>query len=532
LIRNSARHWHQLTSAQRDTIVIALSTFAIWLAIERTETCDRVFAWIAANPDYEVDSALLAFMLGSVGIAISAIRRFKDMRRAIQARDSTERDFQTLAYHDPLTALPNRRALHERLQLAEKEAHSVGLILLDLDRFKNVNDVHGHAAGDRLLRLVAERIGQNLEPEHSCYRLGGDEFAILFPGDTDLPQIAEGIARRLVQCMGKQFRDGGLLHYLGASAGVALFPSDAREADALVRAADVALYRAKEAGRGKHCCFEPAMDEQIRWRARIEHDIRLGIAANEFIPFYQPLVSLDTGKIEGFELLARWARPDGEEIGPDAFIPIAEECGLVNDIMSSMLDHACQEARDWDPAITIAINISPSQLMDPWLGERVLSILTRHGFPPQRLGIEITEQAIIADEVNASHVIQSFKNQGMRIALDDFGTGYSSLHHLRILPFDKIKIDRSFVMEMQQDPEASKIIKAIIGLAKSLDMPVIAEGIETVPMANLLREMGCAQGQGYHFGRPQPGWEAGRLLAEGGSEVWHHEAELPARRVA
>ncbi len=379
------------------------------------------------------------------------------------------------------------------------------LIFIDLDRFKPVNDLHGHVVGDRLLRLVADRMRIDLGSAHTAYRLGGDEFAIVVDMTHAIDVTPQTVARHMVQTLAEPFDDHGLVHHIGASAGIALFPSDADNPDALTRAADVALYRAKDAGRGQHRSYETAMDDRIKRRAVLEQEIRAGVAARAFCPFYQPLVDLSTGITIGFELLARWDRLDGKYVGPDQFIPIAEESGLINDLMLGLLDKAFVEARDWDPSLTIAINISPSQLKDPWLSQKLLGALARHGFAPPRLAIEITENAIIEDEENARRTIESFKNQGMRIGLDDFGTGYASLHHLRALPFDKIKIDRSFVMNLGEDQEAMKIVKAIVGLAKSLELPVVAEGVESAAVATILKEMGCEQAQGFHFGRPVSG---------------------------
>jgi diguanylate cyclase (GGDEF)-like protein len=508
--------WQGISSAQLDLAVIVSVAIVVWLVIERTETCDRFFDWVAENPDYEVDSFILAFILAAVGIAVFAARRYREMKLANVARDAAEKHVHALAYHDPLTGLPNRRALNEALQTLETSGSETGhasLVLIDFDRFKSVNDVHGHAAGDRLLRMAAERLRRGIEEGSSIFRLGGDEFAFLVPmadARDDAPQRA---ARQIVQLMLAPFEDGSLVHHIGASAGIAIFPGDAKEADALIRAADVALYRAKDAGRGQHRSYQARMDAEIKERAQLEAEVREGITRKEFCPHYQPLVDLQTGATVGFEMLSRWTRSDGASVGPEDFIPIAEECGLINDLILNVLDQTCREARDWNPDLTIAINVSPVQLKDPWVAEKILAVLSTNGFAPARLAIEITENAIIADEDNAKRTIESLKNQGMRIGLDDFGTGYASLHHLRMLPFDKIKIDRSFVLAIGHDPEALKIVKAITSLALSLDLPVIAEGIENAEVAELLRAMGCTQGQGFHFGRPVSGDVVTRVLS-------------------
>jgi diguanylate cyclase (GGDEF)-like protein len=496
----------------RDSIVIAAAAALAWLLIERTNTCDRFFDWVAENPDYEVDSFILAFILASVGVAAFAWRRYIEMGQSNEARDAAQQEAHTLAFHDPLTGLPNRRAFNERLAAETGAKKPIGLVMVDLDRFKAVNDLHGHAAGDRLLRIVSQRIQSEMGPGQAVYRLGGDEFAIVTKLTDQSGEEAQRVARHLVKLLSEPVKDGNLVHHVGASAGIALFPEDANGADALVRAADVALYRAKGDGRGQHRSFEAAMDLKIKRRATLELDMRSSIAKREFHPAYQPLIDLESGRTIGFEMLARWQRSGEEPIGPDEFIGIAEESGLINELVLDLLDQTCLEARSWDPELTIAVNISPVQLKDPWLSEKVMGVLAWHGFAPHRLAIEITENAIIADEENARRTIQSFKNQGMRIGLDDFGTGYSSLHHLRVLPFDKIKIDRSFVMALHTDPEAEKIIRAITGLAKSLGLSVVAEGVESAEIAAMLKELGCQQGQGFHFGRPVSGGETGIML--------------------
>lgn len=521
------KSWQQIreqlaTPAVRDGWIIATFMICVWAIIERTETCDRFFDWVADNPDYELDSFILAFLLAAVGVSWYALRRYFEVVRANEARELAERDAHRLAYHDPLTGLPNRRALNERLEQAAGATgdRQTALVLFDLDRFKSVNDIHGHGAGDRLLRLVGDRFRAEIGPGQSFYRLGGDEFACVIETSGAEDEAPQRLARRCIQSISEPFESDGLVHHIGASAGIAMFPGDANQTDALMRLADIALYRSKEAGRGQHRFYEAAMDAGIRRRATIEQRMRAALNDDQFKPFYQPIIDLKSGNPIGFELLARWISLDQEEVGPDEFIPIAEESGLINDMMLRLIECARTEARDWDPALTIAINISPVQLKDPWLSQKVLGALAKCGFAPQRLAIEITENAIISDADNAKRTIESFKNQGMRIGLDDFGTGYSSLHHLRILPFDKIKIDRSFVMALGADPEALKIVRAINGLAQSLDLPVVAEGIECAETAKVLRELGCAQGQGYFFGKAMSGASVGAALTNPSASSW------------
>lgn len=530
-----------MTPAKRDAAYIGVAAAAIWLVIERTKTCDRFFHWVAENPDYEADSVILAFILAAIGITIYAVRRYRDAQSAIREREAAEQRAHELAFHDPLTGLPNRRALNERLEsiVSEKRLDDeIGLLIIDLDRFKGVNDVHGHLAGDRLLLAVSNRLETILEKGESVYRLGGDEFAMICEtaGDHDRPRRA---ARRVVQAVAQPFEEDGLVHHIGASVGIAMFPVDAQDRETLMRRADISLYRAKEAGRGQHRSFEAAMDAEITRRAVIEQELRVAIQHKVLRPYYQPLIDLTTGATVGFELLARWPREGAEPIEPEQFISIAEESGLINEMMMQLLERACEESRDWDPVLTIAINISPTQLKDPWISEKVLATLARNGFAPQRLAIEITESALIDDAENAQRTIESFKNQGMKIGLDDFGTGFSSLHHLRVLHFDKIKIDRSFVQGVGVDKESTKIVRAIANLASSLELPVIAEGVESAEIAERLRAMGCAQAQGFHFGRPMSGEAISQILKRPPPPDWsspasagHDDLWVERRRIA
>ena len=421
-----------------------------------------------------------------------------------RAQDA-EKQAHRLAYHDPLTGLPNRRALGDHLtalMATRGELAGAGLLIVDLDRFKSVNDVHGHFNGDLLLREVSARLAQIVGRTGHAYRLGGDEFALLVDIPKADPDVPRRIAKSIVQGLSQPFDVGSLVHHIGASVGISLFPTDAHDQETLMRRADIALYRAKEGGRNQHRSFEPTMDAEIKRRSQIERDLRATILADGLRPYYQPIVSLATREISGFEVLARWPLGDAEEIGPDQFIPVAEESGLINQLMLQLLARGCVDALAWRPELTISVIISPVQLRDSWLSQKILATLAKAGFPPSRLWIEITENALIEDGENARRTIQSLKNQGVRIALDDFGTGYASLQHLHKLPFDSIKIDRSFVLALCRDPEALKIVRAITSLASSLDLPVVAEGIEDEVTLERLRELGCAFGQGFHLGRP------------------------------
>ncbi len=436
---------------------------------------------------------------------------------AEQARARTaEQRAHRLAYNDPLTGLPNRRALEERLETVLSPHHGEpcgGLMIVDLDRFKAINDVHGHPAGDLLLREVAQRLSTVVGAQGDTFRMGGDEFAIMLRLPDCNRDFARQLARSIVTAMTEPFRVGELVHYIGASVGIASFPHDGQDRQTLMRRADVALYQAKQMGRSQFRAFEPTMDAEIRRRLELEVELREDLRRGRFRPHYQPIVDLRSGRVTGFELLARWIRRAGGEIGPDQFIPIAEECGLVTDLMLVLLEQACVDARDWDEKLTLAINISPVQFNDRALSDRLFEVLGRLEFPARRLEVEITEDALIVDEVSARTTIEALKNRGIRVALDDFGTGYSSIQHLRMIRIDKIKIDRSFVQAMAHDPESMRIIRAIVSLATSMGLPVTAEGIEDLHAATFLQTLGCSQGQGYLFGRAMGKDEIDQLLS-------------------
>jgi diguanylate cyclase (GGDEF)-like protein len=431
-----------------------------------------------------------------------------------RAREA-EQTAQVLAYRDPLTGLENRRALSERLDtfVASFEPSSqLFLYLLDLDLFKGVNDAHGHGAGDRLLQAVASRLTAIVKNLGNAYRLGGDEFAVIVELGHDRQATAIVTADRLVKEIAAPFRIDGFSHHISASIGISQFPADAANRETLMQQADIAMYAAKSLGRSRYVSFEPTMAAELAARAVLECEIRADILTNAFHPHYQPIVNLSSGRIVGFEMLARWKRADGATVGPNRFIPVIEECGLIGELMLQLLEQVCIDAANWPPELTIAVNVSPIQFRDPWLSEKILSVLVRRGFPAQRITLEITENTLISDPIAAQRIVESLKNQGMSLALDDFGTGYASIQHLRMLPFDKLKIDRSFVRNVDTDEGAYRMVMAMIRLADSLQLSVIAEGVETQSVCDTLQKMGCQEVQGYLFGAPVHNFEINEIL--------------------
>jgi diguanylate cyclase (GGDEF)-like protein len=459
-----------------------------------------------AMPDAALDENMLAVTVAigaAAALLIGVVLAFAD-RRIAATELAAAKQAAEMALHDALTGLPNRRCLIERLTaLLEAPNAKLAIVAIDLDRFKPVNDLYGHTVGDELLVHVARLLTDEAANAGLVARLGGDEFVLALPYETE-----DGLIRQL-SGLGTKFARplqlGPNQVTVGATLGVAVAPADGQAPDVLLRRADVALYRAKAEGRGRFAFFETGMDARVHERAALEQALRSAIASNEILPHFQALVHLETGEVAGYEVLVRWPHAERGLIMPSDFIPIAIEVGLIGELTFNVLRRACRETLDWPGAPRISLNIAPIQLQDAALPQKLLQILAECGFPPARLEIEVTEDALVGDYEAARLVLVSLKNVGVRISLDDFGTGYSSLRHLRDLPFDVLKIDRSFINGMSDSAEALSIVKTIVQLAKSLGLGVTAEGIETEAQASELQSLGCERGQGFLLGRPAPG---------------------------
>ncbi len=400
--------------------------------------------------------------------------------------------------------------------------------MLDLDRFKAVNDTLGHPVGDALLRKVAERLRNAARRDDVIARLGGDEFAILQVGQVgaDQPLAAEALANRLVDLVGRTYVLDGQMLNVGVSVGIALFPDDGRLPDDLLKHADLALYRAKADGRGTYRFFEPAMNAAVQARRSLEIDLRRALALKQFTLVFQPQIRLETGEVSGFEALLRWHHPERGLISPATFIPLAEEIGVIVGIGEWALRTACREAARWAQPASIAVNLSPIQFRGGKLVETVTLVLAQTGLDPARLELEITEGALLDDTDGVLTVLNGLRRLGVRISMDDFGTGYSSLSYLQKFPFDKIKIDQSFVRGMAGSAECGAIVRAIARLGASLGMRTTAEGVETADQLDAIRAEGCTEVQGYLTGRPMPASEAFALLGAGA-----HVSEPPVSHV-
>ncbi|CAO4145850.1 hypothetical protein GPNCGGLF_LOCUS2247 [Methylorubrum aminovorans] len=419
-----------------------------------------------------------------------------------------------MAHHDALTGLPNRvlfsACLIEAIAEHARTGAKAALLCLDLDKFKFVNDTLGHPAGDALLRQVAERITACLRREDLVARLGGDEFAVLLR-NPDAGAV-ETITGRIIEALARPVRLGDRDCQIGVSIGIARLPEHGTESDTLLRNADLALYRAKAEGGSLAHCFEAAMDSWARSRRRRETDLHEAFARGDLALAYQPVVDVRARTIVGFEALLRWHHPAEGMVPPAEFVPLAEETGLIVPIGAWVLRQACAEASLWADPVRVAVNLSPVQFRDPGLVATVREALALSGLAPQRLELEVTESVLLAaSEANVA-TLHALRDLGVRIAMDDFGTGYCSLSYLQKFPFDKIKIDRSFVSRLGEDPHSTAIVRAVIGLGASLGIVTVAEGVETEAQFAHLREEGCGEVQGYLFGRPSPAAAARALM--------------------
>ncbi len=452
------------------------------------------------------------------GGSITAKGAFQDVteRRHAEAR------LDHLAHYDTLTGLPNRLLFQDRLKQALARARRDGtdaaVFCFDVDRFKDINDSLGHGAGDRLLHDIATRMQNEIRGTDTVARLGGDEFAIVQVGLMQ-PGGAESLSNRLLRAFSEPFEVDGQQIYASASIGVAIGPHDADDPEQLMIKADMALHRAKSEGRGVCHFFEDGMDIAFRARKQVEQDLRRALSEGWFELHYQPQISVDVGTIVGAEALLRLRHPDQGLMMPDRFISIAEETGLIVPIGAWVLHATCQQAAAWRkaglPEIRVAVNLSPTQFRQAGLVDTVADALEKADLEPHQLEVEITESVLIRDTAAVTESLQKLRQMGVKIAMDDFGTGYSSLSYLQRFPFDRIKIDRSFVKDMTENPDAAAIVGAVVALGRSLNMSTTAEGVETLTQLNYLREKACNEVQGYYFGRPMPAEALEGILREG-----------------
>jgi diguanylate cyclase (GGDEF)-like protein len=461
------------------------------------------------------DAIILAVKIACAMSVIYSALRIYDLRKEMDLRTAAEARADWTATHDHLTKLPNRYAF-ERAKIStergeELDPASIALFSVDLDGFKKVNDLVGHKGGDALLVEVSRRLSAFADPS-SVYRFGGDEFIIIARGLTLAKEAA--FARMIIQAITRPIMIGSFVAEVGASIGYARLPDHGQTLEDVAHCSDVAMYEAKSTGPNHAFAFNPSMQDKAMEHARFETKLRSAIEAGVIKPHYQPLIDLRTGQICGFEALARWTDEDGQNIPPLSFIGVAEETGLITDLFKQLLAQACHDARFWPEDVILSFNVSPVQMEDRLLASRILKILEGAGLAPQRLEIEITENALIDDPDLAALIIDELHQAGVQIALDDFGTGYSSLAQLARYKFDKIKIDKSFVATYGGDERQEKIIRAMLGLGRSLNIKTTAEGIEEHSQLSYLLSHGCDIGQGYIFGKAMPASEALQFLGE------------------
>jgi diguanylate cyclase (GGDEF)-like protein len=497
------RSFRQLVGSEADATGRPLLDFldaAACTALERT-------------PNATID-AELAIAAGTIPVeAVAHEIEFQGVRqRAIAIRDVSSRKqaeahIRFLAHHDALTGLPNRvsfgRRLDETIERARSDGQSCSVLCLDLDKFKEVNDLYGHAAGDALLRRVGLILQREVAEIGYPARLSGDEFAVVLNATESL-DAANRVAQRLLQAFADDVAQSAADATISASIGIASFPGDAQSAEQLMSAADMALYRAKQDGRGAYRQFEPTMNEELRDRRLVANDLADAADAGQLDLAYQPQVDLASGEVTGFEALIRWYHPERGEVPPGVFVPIAEENGLILGIGEWVLRTACAEAAAWRVPLGISVNVSAAQIHNPAFARLIHEVLLETGLSAARLEIEVTETALVRDLVRAVTTLRQVRALGVRVAIDDFGTGHSSLTHLSAFPFSRIKLDQSFVRTFDRNPQSAAIVHAVVELGRYLGTPVVAEGVERREELAFLRAEGCATAQGFLFGYPAP----------------------------
>ena len=531
-----------LERAQRDFVAlgIAVAALILFVGIGGRVMSQVLRSWLGFDrpPDMLLTNALLL----NIALLIFGWRRYDELRREVGIRREAEEHARTLSETDPLTGCRNRRgvtpAIDALLGAAGENGHEIALLLIDLDNFKTINDRCGHKAGDAVLVETAVRIERLLPPDGIFARMGGDEFACAFSFQAGDRARADRLAADIVGAIASPVVVADLTIDVTVSVGLAASRQPGSgvslpDAEMLVHWADIAMYHAKKHGRDRHAWFEPQMESEIRFRNALETGLRRGIDTGEFVPYYEQQIDIQTGKLVGFEMLARWISPEFGVVSPEMFIPLAEELGVIAQLSESLIRMALEDAKGWDPELTLSVNISPVQLRDPWFAQKLLRLLTECGFPPPRFEIEITESCLHENIAVVRSILTSLKNQGVKVSLDDFGTGYSSLAQLRALPFDRLKIDRSFVAVLAKEGAYSELVAAIVALGRGLGLPIVAEGIENDEALAVLRQLGDLKGQGYHYGMPEDA-EATleRLMMQAAHDIPREAAAQPASKRA
>lgn len=463
-----------------------------------------------------VGGVTLVALLLNVSLILFSWRRHKDVQALLRHHDQAEQRAKALETKDALTNLLLRRSLIDEgdrlVAAAGANGMSTAMIVLNVDNFKKINDIYGHIAGDSLLRAIADAL-LRVAPNALCARVGGDEFAISVPFSQHDQGKVTALAQDMLTLLSRPFHITSVPIHVTASAGIAKLAPDCASSEGLLRRANIALRAARKVSGGRAVWFDNSMESVLRARNEVERGLRDGIPRGEFAPYYQQQRDLRTGRICGFEVLARWHHPAGGVADPDLFISVAEETGLIGELFESIFRQALHDAHQWDASLALSVNVSPVQLKDPLLAHRLLRVLNEAAFPANRLEIEITETSLFENLAIAQSIAETLSGRGIKLALDDFGTGYSSLAHLRALPFDRIKIDRSFVQSMMDDKESAAIVRAVTMMAESLGVAVTAEGVEDEKTQALVRRIGCDKAQGWLYGKALPAKDVFQLLA-------------------
>lgn len=499
--------------AERDLVALGIAIAAIIMFVATGGSVVPKVMNAMFRDGQTPDHLLINALLLNIALVIFGWRRYRQLTDEIEQRREAEAQARELAEIDPLSGCLNRRSMTkatDRLRVkANARGQALAYVMIDLDNFKQINDMHGHSVGDQVLVEFADLIYSKLPKSALIARLGGDEFAYVVPFDPDQSTKVDEQVARLIETMSNPLTIDGLSIRVTMSIGISTdhdelgFDPLTSNAETLMHRADIAMYQAKKQGKNRYFWFEPNMENELRFRNELEAGIRRGIGHDEFVPFYEQQIDLASGELTGFEMLARWQSPELGLVSPEIFIPIAEEIGVIGEMSESLIAQAIQDAKDWDPKLTLSVNISPVQLRDPWFAQKLIKLLVQHSFNPNRLEIEVTESCLHENVGMVRTMITSLRNQGIKVSLDDFGTGYSSLEQLRSLPFDRLKIDRSFVRELQSATGDAKIVDAIVSLGNGLEMPITAEGIEDENVLETLKAMGSFKGQGYFYGKPE-----------------------------
>lgn len=514
LVRHRFLKWSKLLTPWTVHLFFFLAAIVTWPILAEFEVFERFYEFSRDHEDLDIDEMILLVVNLTIALLISTLIQSHRLRRAVKARENDRQRAEKSAQRDPLTGLMNRRAFSIILdQTAQSLSTSQSRIvaMVDLDRFKLVNDLQGHGAGDATLRAVSKRIKNALDGSGTLARLGGDEFSIVFAPEIR-PGDAERLAKKIIDDVSAPYKLDEVTVHIGCSIGLYDWQSGVTTTRALALA-DRALYAAKNSGRGKFHWYDASLDLVSSQNALIETELRTAIINNEIEPWFQPIIDLKTGAIAGFEVLARWRHPTMGRVSPGIFIQIAEESGQIGALGQSLLSRACEIAAHWPPNLELSVNLSPIQFHDSGLVASFKSTLAETGLDPNRLIVEVIESTVIDDFPTAAERLLTLKSLGIRVSLDDFGTGFSSLASLRHLPIDRIKIDRGFVTAINSQPDNQKIVSAIIALSQEFDLHVTAEGIETANDLAFIKALGCQAGQGFYFAQAVSSDQVLKLIA-------------------